>query len=178
MTAFPAHPAWDFVTRLYGAPGIAPACLELQERHGIDVTFMLFCLWRGSVCGRPLGDHMPAIATAAREWHQAVVLPVRAARRRLKPDVDAPKRPEAAALYKTVLSAEIDCEHAELLMLADRTDALCGSADGAGSAAAMAENLAGFFRASGVELTSRDRPALTAILEAAGAASELARLFP
>jgi uncharacterized protein (TIGR02444 family) len=177
MTAFPAHPAWDFVTRLYGAPGVAPACLELQERHGIDVTFMLFCLWRGSVCGRPLSGHMPTIAATAKEWHQAVVLPVRAARRRLKA-TGTSQRPELAALYKTVLSVEIDCEHAELLMLADGVEALCGSADGTASPAAMAENLSAFFAASGVELTSRDRPALTAILKAAGAAGELTRLFP
>ena len=110
MTAFSAHPAWDFVSRLYAAQGVAPACLDLQERHGIDVTFMLFCLWRGSVSAKPLGAHMPALAATAREWHEAVVLPLRAARRRLKAEAIASPRPEARALYKTVMAAEIDCE--------------------------------------------------------------------
>lgn len=167
MTAFPAHPAWDFVTRLYAAPGVAPACLDLQERHGIDVTFMLFCLWRGSVSARPIGEHMPALADCAREWRETVVLPLRAARRRLKAEADASSRPEARALYRNVLAAEIDCEHAELLILAERADALCGAMESGDPAAVMAKNLASFFEASGVKPAAPDAPAIAAILEAA-----------
>jgi uncharacterized protein (TIGR02444 family) len=165
MTTFPAHPAWDFVTRLYAAPGVASACLDLQERHGIDVTFMLFCLWRGSVSEKPLGECMVALATAAREWHETVVLPVRAARHRLK--ADASSRPEAKTLYRNVLAAEIDCEHAELLMLAERADALCDTVESGEPAAVMANNLAGFFEASGVTPAAPDAPAIATILEAA-----------
>lgn len=170
MTAFPAHPAWDFVTRLYAAQGVAPACLDLQERHGIDVTFMLFCLWRGSVSAKPLGRHMSVLTAAAREWHETVVLPLRAARRRLKTEAGAVPRPEAKALYKSVLTAEIDCEHAELLILAERADALCGPPEGAGSSASVAENLKAFFAAGEVEPARQDRPSLAAILAAVGAA--------
>lgn len=166
MTAFRAHPAWDFVARLYAAPDVAPACLDLQERHGIDVTFMLFCLWRGSVDAKPLGQHMPVLAAAAQEWHETVVLPVRAARRKLKTGTGSSQLPEAKALYKTVLAAEIDCEHGELLMLADRADALCGPLSNDGSAAAMAANLADFFRASGVTPAKRDDELVAVILEA------------
>jgi uncharacterized protein (TIGR02444 family) len=170
MTTFSAHPAWDFVTRLHAAQGVAPACLGLQERHGIDVTFMLFCLWRGSVSAKPLGAHMPALAATAREWHEAVVLPLRTARRRLKAEAIASPRPEARALYKTVMAAEIDCEHAELLMLAERAETLCGSPEDVGSPEATAENLSAFLAAVGVTPTEQDRPALSAILAAAGAA--------
>lgn len=168
MTSFPTHPAWDFVTRLYAAPGVAPACLDLQERHGIDVTFLLFCLWRGSVSETPLGEHMPVLAAAAREWHETVVLPIRVARRRLKAEAGVSQKPEAAALYKTILAAEIDCEHAQLLMLAERADALCGPTDGAGSSAVMAVHLDTFFEASGVTLEATDKPAIATILKAAG----------
>lgn len=171
MTAFPAHPAWDFVARLYAAPGVAPACLDLQERHGVDVTFMLFCLWRGTAGAAPPGAHLPALATVAREWHETVVLPLRAARRRLKAEASAAQRPEARALYKSVLAAEIDCEHAELLMLAARADALCGPPQGAGSPAAAAESLSASLAAAGVVSTEQDRPSLSVILAAAGAAS-------
>jgi uncharacterized protein (TIGR02444 family) len=170
MTAFPAHPAWDFVTRLYAAQGVAPACLDLQERHGIDVTCMLFCLWRGSVSNEALGEHLPALAAAAREWHEAVVLPLRAARRRLKVDAGTSQRPETEALYRKVLAAEIDCEHAELLMLAERAVALVGSPEGDGSPAATAENLRAFLATSGATPTEQDQPSLSAILAAANAA--------
>lgn len=176
MTSFPAHPAWDFITRLYAAPGVAPACLDLQERHGIDVTFMLFCLWRGSVSETPLGEHMPALAATAREWHESVVLPIRAARRRLKTEAGTPQQ-SGTALYRTVLAAEIDCERAELLMLAERADALCGPPGGVSSPAATAENLSAFFAASGVTPTVLDRPSITAIFEGVGIGAEFGRLF-
>jgi uncharacterized protein (TIGR02444 family) len=162
MTVFASHPSWNFVTRLYAAAGVAPACLDLQERHGIDVIFMLFCLWRGSVDGRTLGPHMAALAATARDWHDAVVLPVRAARRSLK------GRNPAASLYRTVLAPEIDCEHAELLALAERANALCGPADGAGSVSAMANNLDAFLAEAGVESTEHDRAAVARVLEATG----------
>ncbi len=171
MTTFPAHPAWDFVTHLYAAPSIAPACLGLQERHGIDVTFMLFCLWQGTANKTPLGAHTPALAAIAREWHEAVVLPVRSARRKLKTEAETSQRQEIKALYKTVVTTEIDCEHAELLMLAERADALCGLPEGKGTAAVMARNMAAFFKVSGVVLTAQDQPAIATILEAAGASA-------
>lgn len=169
MTAPAAHPAWEFVTRLYAGPGVAPACLALQDRHSIDVTFMLFCLWRGSVSRKPLRSHMPALAETARDWREAVVLPVRSARRRLKMEVGASSAPELAGLYRTVLAAEIDCERAELLRLAAQADALAGVARNDGSARIMAENLEAFFEASAVVLSTVDRSAVDTILQAATA---------
>lgn len=178
MTAFPAHPAWDFVTRLYRAPGVGPACLDLQERHGVDVTAMLFCLWRGAVDARPLGSHMAPLMQAAGEWHQAGVLPVRAARRWLKEEGKRLGETAGTSLYKTVLAAEIDCEHGELLMLAQLADELCGPAPASGTPAAIADNFSAFLLASGVELDAQDRGSVTAILTEAGAAGQANRVLP
>ena len=178
MTAFPADPAWDFALRLYRMPGVAPACLELQERHGIDVTLMLFCLWHGTVCEEPLGERLPAVAASAREFHRASVLPIRAARRWLKRNPGGLKQPVAAALYGTVLAAEIDCEHAELLMLSRQAPAPEARRGAGPFPAAIAANLAAFFEVSDVSLAAEDRPAVAVILEAAGAASETSRVLP
>jgi len=178
MTAFPPNAAWDFALRLYRAPGIAPACLDLQERHGVDVTLMLFCLWHGTVSDAPLGEHLPAVAAAALEWHRATVLPMRAARRWLKQGAEVLEQPSATALYKTVLAAEIDCEHAELLMLAKRAQALCATPSGVPFPATITDNLAAFFELSGVSLAAEDRPAVGALLEAAGAVGEISRILP
>ena len=178
VSAFPSHPSWEFVTRLYRAPGVAPACLDLQERHGVDVTAMLFCLWRGAVDARPLGPHMAPLTRAAREWHEAGVLPIRAARRWLKDEARRLGEATGASLYKTVLAAEIDCEHGELLMLAQLADELCGPIAESGSPAAIADNLSAFLRAGGVTPGKRDRDAVTAILVEAGAAEEIGRVLP
>lgn len=177
MSPFPAHPAWDFVTRLYGAPGVAAACLALQERHGLDVTAMLFCIWRGSVERRPLGADAAPLMAAARDWHHAVVLPIRTARRWLKEEAQQPGETTGMWLYKTVLAAEIDCEHGELLMLARLAESFCGAPAGAGSAATIAGNLASFFARAGIGLEEQDRTAVATILEATGAAQEIGRLL-
>jgi hypothetical protein len=130
---------------------------------------MLFCIWHGTAYGAPLGPHLAALCVTARAWREAAVLPLRGARRRLK-------AAGSADPYRSVLAAEIDCEHAELLAL--------GVPGGGGpfhrrpaSAATVADNLAGFLAASGVSPTSADRAALRSILAAAGAA-EAADLLP
>ncbi len=170
MSRFPEHPAWDFITRLYARPDVAPACLALQERHDIDVTLMLFCLWRGTVGSSIPDGEMAALAAAARDWREATVLPIRAARRWLK------QQPEQYGLYASVLATEIDCEHGELLMLAQ----LAGSLDCKGQPAAetMAANLETFFHAWGVRPDEQDRPAVAAILAAAKAMAEARRAPP
>jgi uncharacterized protein (TIGR02444 family) len=175
VTEFPAHPAWDFAVRLYGAPGVAPACLELQDRHGVDVTMMLFCLWLGAERGERLGARLPMLMEAARGWRRAAVLPIRSVRRWLKSEANGV---EAAALYQTVLRAEIDCERGELMTLARLAEADGDAAAlGAGPAAAT-ENLAVFFAASGVRLDAADRAAIAAIFAATGASGEIDRILP
>lgn len=180
MTVFPQHAAWDFALRVYGTPGVAPACLELQARHGVDVTLMLFCLWHGSVSKRPLGEHLPGLLATARDWQESTVLPMRAARQRLKSGAEWLQASESTALYKTTLGIEIECEHAELLILARQAEALFGPpVDGEGPfPATTISNLADLLRACGVSPTGPDRAALATVLAAAGVEGEQAHLFP
>ncbi len=41
------NPFWDFSLAVWGREAVEPACLALQERHGIDVNVLLFCGWAG-----------------------------------------------------------------------------------------------------------------------------------
>lgn len=178
MSTFPTHPAWEFVTRLYRATDVAPACLHLQEHYAVDVTAMLFSLWRGTADARPLSPHMVPLMQAATEWHEAAVLPVRVARRWLKGNLQRLGETTGTSLYKTVLAAEIDCEHGELLMLAQLAESLCGPITESGPPATIADNLSAFFRASGISIGERDRSAIMAILMEAGATEEIGRVLP
>jgi uncharacterized protein (TIGR02444 family) len=178
MSAFPAHPAWEFVTGFYSTPGVAPACLALQERHAIDVTAVLFSLWCSAVDARPLGPNMAPLTQAARERQQATVLPIRATRRWLKDKGESLSETAGAAFYKTVLAAEIDCEHGELLMLAQLADSLCGSPSGTGTPAVVAPNVGAFLLASGVAPGEQDCGAIAAILTEAGASEDIGRVLP
>ena len=42
---------------LYAQPGVADACLKLQDEFGLDVNLVLFCIWSRlllpSVCNFP-----------------------------------------------------------------------------------------------------------------------------
>ena len=62
MSAFPPTPFWDFSLAVYGRPGVAPACLALQQRHGADVNLLLFCAWFGAAHrGRLTADDVDAV---------------------------------------------------------------------------------------------------------------------
>ncbi len=168
MSPLPAHPAWDFVTRLYAAPGVAPACLRLQRVHDIDVTLMLFCLWRGTVCDAPLTPHLPNLMATAATWRTSVVLPIRQARQWLKAEATADSALDG--VYRRVLSAEIECEQAELLALVEQADTLCNATMDGPFPEVMAANVAALFDAAGIAPSGEDRAALAVILNAAGAA--------
>jgi len=39
------NPLWVFSLSVYAWPGVAEACLALQDRHGLEVNFLLAALW-------------------------------------------------------------------------------------------------------------------------------------
>jgi uncharacterized protein (TIGR02444 family) len=111
---FPDNPFWDFSLATYGRPGVAAACLGLQDRHGIDVNMVLFCCWVGASGGGVLGPaEMAAALAAAGPWQRGVVVPLRRIRIGLK---DAGEAGES--LKRRVAAVEIDVEHWEQLMIA------------------------------------------------------------
>ncbi|HEY7608232.1 MAG TPA: TIGR02444 family protein [Alphaproteobacteria bacterium] len=116
---FPEHPFWDFSLALYGKPGVAPACLALQERHGADVNALMFCVWlaesgRGPVPREELAAALAAVAA----WHAQVVRTLRPLRRRLKLGFDPVDAELVKQLRARIQTIEIDAEHAEQLALA------------------------------------------------------------
>jgi len=115
---FPSSDFWDFSLALYGKPGVAPACLALQERHGLDVNVLMFCLWLAASGRGPASVATLHTAFAAAEsWHVEVVRHVRALRRRLKSPVGAADQTLAQALRARIQKIEIDAEHIEQLTL-------------------------------------------------------------
>ena len=65
----------------YARPGVAQACLLLQDRLGVDVLVLLHLAYVCSQHQRPLKDGQIAAADAVvRDWRDRVVRPLRAAR--------------------------------------------------------------------------------------------------
>ena len=44
-----ASPFWQFSLAFYRQPGVADACIRLQEEAGVDVNLLLFLLWQASL---------------------------------------------------------------------------------------------------------------------------------
>lgn len=56
MTLENAEQGWDWIVGFYSKPAVKSACLVFQDRHGIDVTFLLFLCWLDKN-KRQLTDH-------------------------------------------------------------------------------------------------------------------------
>jgi uncharacterized protein (TIGR02444 family) len=91
---------WNFSLAFYARPGVADACLELQERCGADVNVVLFLLYLARRGRRLTAADVERIDAWAAPWRQAVVIPLRGVRRVLKTPVGA-FHPEATAALRT-----------------------------------------------------------------------------
>lgn len=96
---------WRFSLGLYARPGVADACLELQDRHGKDVNLLLYALWHGLSGRGPLTEAGLAAADAAiAVLRRETVEPLRALRRATK------GKDGADALYQALKEAELAAE--------------------------------------------------------------------
>lgn len=101
---------WSFSLQVYGKPGIAEACIALQDGLGLDVNLLLYCCWHGRAC-RKLDEAGLRRAIGAMEgWQREVVKPLRAVRRRLKSGVPPITAGECQALRRKVGDLELESE--------------------------------------------------------------------
>ena len=148
--------AWSLAT--YARPGVAEACLALQDRHGLDVNRLLLAHWLAGH-GRVLPDPAGLVSAFAEGWQHDVVAPLRSVRRALKGSALA----GAPALRQAVKDAELEAERLEQAEL-ERLAASAGPADG--SRARLVElNL----RALGI---AADAGALGRLADAIGSAAD------
>jgi uncharacterized protein (TIGR02444 family) len=104
-----------FALELYRRAGVADACLDLQNRHDLDVNVVLFAAFVGAVQRQTLTTVDLDLAHGRVDaWHQQVVRPLRAVRQRLKTG-PAPAPDEAStALRRKLAQLEIEAEMIEL----------------------------------------------------------------
>tara|TARA_R110000751_G_scaffold78436_9_gene158193 strand:+ start:5653 stop:6210 length:558 start_codon:yes stop_codon:yes gene_type:complete len=79
-----AKALWKFTVAFYGRPGVAPMCLSLQEKCGLDVNLLLFLAWLGLQDKAP--HSISALENAVRAWRENVISPLRTTRRYLRDD--------------------------------------------------------------------------------------------
>lgn len=98
---------WRFSLAIYARPGVAPACLVLQDQHGCDVNLALYGCWLGaSGRGRLDASSLAAADRAVAGWRHAVVENFRAARRAIKSAAIA----DSEGLYAKAKAVELEAE--------------------------------------------------------------------
>lgn len=124
-------PFWRFSLQFYRRPGVADACIKLQEEAGVDVNLLLFLLWHATQ-RRSLS--LPEVERLEHEvcpWRQQAVIPLRAIRRALK-SPPALLEPGAAEAFRTRIKAvELEAERLQQeAMHARMRDRLLGALSG------------------------------------------------
>ena len=164
---------WNFSLAVYRDPAVQQECLELQDRHGIDVNLLLFCAYLGAVHGAPLSaEEVREAAGAVGQWQRDVVTGLRGVRRALKPLAreQAPHAADAAALRETIKAMELEAERIEQQMLERWAEGRLAAWPRAKPAVAAAANI----RALSAVAATPSPPGLPAQLIAAALAAGLA----
>ncbi|MCF8467881.1 MAG: TIGR02444 family protein [Sneathiella sp.] len=155
---FPPSQLWDFAVKLYNNSDVSAACLRLQDRRGLDVNLLLFCVWAAaSGRGRLSDQELVAGIDAARVWQAEVVAPLRHVRRFLKGPIAPADNRLGAELGRGVSDSELFAEHMEVQMLAEilRRPAT-GSFDPQERGIEAADNLAAYLTQVTRDLDSDD----------------------
>jgi uncharacterized protein (TIGR02444 family) len=104
-----------FALELHRRAGVAAACLDLQNRHDLDVNVVLFAAFIGAVRRQTLTiADLDLTHRRVDAWHHGIVRPLRAVRQRLKTGpVPAPNE-ASEGLRRKLAQLEIEAEVIEL----------------------------------------------------------------
>lgn len=101
---------WSFSLALYCRAPVAQACLSLQDRRNADVNLLLAICWLGSRGYEVSLDALSAAADAVAPWNEAIIKPLRGARRRLATDFEDVANGDQDSIKHGILSVELECE--------------------------------------------------------------------
>ena len=103
-------PFWRFSVKFYAVPGVAQACIDLQDQARVDVNILFFLLWSATQKRALSAADVAEVERNIGGWREMTVVPIRSVRRALKlpPPVMAP---EAAEGFRTRIKAvELEAE--------------------------------------------------------------------
>ncbi|MFQ5635183.1 MAG: TIGR02444 family protein [Gammaproteobacteria bacterium] len=118
--AFQDNPFWEYSLSIYGEPGVADACIFLQDKFGLDVNLLLFCVWFAASGRGPLeAADIDDCIKRTRDWRSRVVEPLRAIRRACRDEPLGVPEFLLQVFQPLMRDIELDAEHVEQLVLAE-----------------------------------------------------------
>lgn len=159
---------WDYSYALHESDGVGPACIELQDRHGLDVNLLLFCCWTAA-SGRQELDvaSLEKARSTVAGWQNRVSSPIREIRRLLKTDSLGVPDDLAQAFRKNLMSVELESEKVAQDALVTVAPPPEGGVDFDERGRRVWANLNRYLTAMGVECDGADDAALAKIADAA-----------
>jgi len=155
----PPSPFWSFTLGVYQKDGVSPACIALQDRLGLDVNFLLLCLYAGSR-GHKLGtESFARIEERVAPWRKHVIHPLRGVRRWLK-EQQLLEKTQSGQLRRAVLGYEIESEGVQQRLM----EAAVIIPEGTSSSGVAASNLTAYLGWAKVVPADADRADLALLL--------------
>jgi uncharacterized protein (TIGR02444 family) len=103
-------PFWRFSLGFYRQPGVADACIALQEESGVDVNLLLFLLWHATRARELSEAEVKDLERRIGAWRDMTVIPLRNVRRALKSPPGLVAATTAEAFRTRIKAVELEAE--------------------------------------------------------------------
>jgi uncharacterized protein (TIGR02444 family) len=103
-------PFWRFSLQFYRLPGVAEACIKLQEESGCDVNLLLFLLWHGAQARQLATREVGRLEQDIAPWRDRTVIPLRAVRQALKSPPGLVEAGATEAFRARIKAVELEAE--------------------------------------------------------------------
>jgi uncharacterized protein (TIGR02444 family) len=103
-------PFWQFSIKFYAVPGVADACIALQDKAKVDVNMMFFLLWNATEGRAFNAADITEIERRIGPWREMAVIPIRNVRRALKSPPPAMAADAAESLRTRIKAVELEAE--------------------------------------------------------------------
>jgi len=126
-----SHPFWNYSVKLYRKPGVADACLFVQDRYGLNVNLILFCIWAADTgSGKLTSIQVSTALHRVADWEEQVIKPLREVRRTCRQDALGIPEFLLQTFVPQIETVELEAEQVEQLVLAELAQGLMSSAEG------------------------------------------------
>ena len=103
-------PFWRFSVKFYAVPGVADACIALQDQAKVDVNILFFLLWNATEKRALNAENVAEVERTIGGWREMAVVPIREVRRALKTPPPVMAADAAESLRTRVKAVELEAE--------------------------------------------------------------------